>query len=223
MVIYDHHEAYVSWDDYLANQGRLAANLTQAGARPPREGHALCQGIIYCGSCGHRMSTHYRDNGFAYYECSSKTDQMNTPTCRSITAETVDNAVAERLLDALNPQEMALALAAADEVADRRHRRNRAAELAVERARYEAERAERAFHACEPDNRLVARNLESRWEARLVALAQAEKALTEAQTATPPLPSRAELEALTGDVISSVARAQHFAQGPQAAVAHPHR
>jgi excisionase family DNA binding protein len=148
------------------------------------------------------MSTHYRDSGFAYYECSSKTDQMNTSKCRSITADTVDNAVAERLLDSLNPQEVGLALAAADEVADRRDRRNRAAELAVERARYEAERAERAFHACEPDNRLVARNLESRWEARLVALAEAEKALTQAQTATPPLPSRAELEALTGDVVS---------------------
>jgi DNA invertase Pin-like site-specific DNA recombinase len=202
VVIYDHHEAYLSWDDYLANQARLAANLTQAGARPPREGHALCQGIIYCGSCGHRMSTHYRDSGFAYYECSSKANQLNTATCRSITADTVDNAVAERLLDALDPQEMALALAAADEVADRRNRRSRAAQLAVERARYEAERAERAFHACEPDNRLVARNLESRWEARLVALAEAEKALTQTQTATPSLPSRAELEALTADVVS---------------------
>jgi DNA invertase Pin-like site-specific DNA recombinase len=202
VVIHDHHEAYVSWADYLANQARLAANLTRAGARPPREGHALCQGIIYCGSCGHRMSTHYRDSGFAYYECSSRTDQIHTATCRSITADTVDDAVSQRLLDALNPQEMALALAAADEVADRRNRRSRAAELAVERARYEAERAERTFHVCEPDNRLVARNLESRWEARLVALAEAEKALTQARTAVPPLPSRAELEALTGDVIS---------------------
>jgi DNA invertase Pin-like site-specific DNA recombinase len=202
VVIHDHHDAYLSWDDYLANQARLSANLTQAGARPPREGHALCQGIIYCGSCGHRMSTHYRDNGFAYYQCSSKTDLMNTPTCRSITADTVDNTVAERLLDALNPQEVALALAAADEVADRRNRRSRAAELAMERARYEAERAERAFHACEPENRLVARNLESRWEARLAALGDAEKSLAQQQTATPPLPSRAELEALTGDVAS---------------------
>jgi DNA invertase Pin-like site-specific DNA recombinase len=202
VVIQDHHEAYLSWDDYLANQARLAANLTQAGARPPREGHALCQGIIYCGPCGHRMATHYRDDGFAYYECSSKADLMNTPACRSVTAETVDDAVAERLLAALNPQEVALALAAADEVADRRQRRSRAAELAVERARYEAGRAERAFHACEPENRLVARNLESRWEERLGVLAEAEKALTEARTTTPPLPSRAELEALTGDVVS---------------------
>jgi DNA invertase Pin-like site-specific DNA recombinase len=202
VLIHDHHEAYVSWEDYLANQTRLAANLTRAGARPPREGHALCQGIIYCGSCGHRMSTHYRDHGFAYYECSSKSNQNHTPTCRSITAETIDNAVAERLLDALNPAEMALALTAADEVADRRHRRGRAAELAVERARYEAQRAERAFHSCEPENRLVARNLESRWEARLAALAEAETALAQTQAATPPLPTRAELEALTSDVIT---------------------
>jgi DNA invertase Pin-like site-specific DNA recombinase len=223
VVIHDHHDAYVSWDDYLANQARLSANLTQAGARPPREGHALCQGIIYCGSCAHRMSTHYRDSGFAYYECSSRTDQMHTPTCRSITSDTVDSAVTERLLDALNPHEMALALAAAAEVADRRNRRNRAAELAVERARYEAERAERAFHACEPDNRLVARNLESRWEARLVALAQAEKALAQAQTAAPPLPSRAELEALTGDVVSLWHAAQHLPTRPQTANANPHR
>ena len=190
MVIHDHHEAYVSWDDYLANRSRLAANLTKAGARPPREGHALCQGVIYCGPCGHRMATHYRDDGFAYYECSSKANLMSTPACRSITAETVDNAVAERLLAALNPDEVALALAAADEVTDRRHRHSRATELAVERARYEAQRAERAFHACEPENRLVARNLESRWEACLVALAEAEKALAKAQSAMPPLPSR---------------------------------
>jgi hypothetical protein len=125
---------------------------------------------------------------------------MGTPTCRSISAATVDDAVVERLLDALNPEEVALALAAADEVADRRARHTRAAELAVERARYEAERAERAFHACEPENRLVARSLETRWEQRLAALAEADNALAGQQAATPPLPSRAELEALTTDV-----------------------
>jgi hypothetical protein len=147
------------------------------------------------------MTTRYHRNGHAAYECSaSRADQMATPTCRSITAATVDDAVAERLLDALNPDEVALALAAADEVADRRVRSSRAAELAVERARYEAERAERAFHACEPENRLVARSLEARWEERLVALAEADKALAETRAAVPPLPSRADLEALTADV-----------------------
>ena len=203
VVIYDHHESYISWDDFLANEARLAANLTHAGARPPREGQALCQGIIACGSCGRPMSTRYHANGHAAYECSaSKADHMATPTCRSIAAQTVDDAVAGRLMEALDPTEVALALAAADEVAERRARRSRSAELRLERARYDAERAERAFHACEPDNRLVARSLESRWEARLGALAEAEKALdaTQAQAAAAPLPSRAELEALTTDM-----------------------
>lgn len=201
VVIHDHHAGYISWDDFLATEARLAANLTNAGARPPREGHALCQGIIACGSCGRPMTTRYHRNGHAAYECSaSRADQMATPSCRSITAITVDGAVAERLLDALNPDEVALALAAADEVADRRARASRGAELAVERARYEADRAERAFHGCEPENRLVARSLEARWEARLAILAEVERALAEHQAAASPLPSRVELEALTADV-----------------------
>ncbi|MHB1920099.1 MAG: recombinase family protein [Acidimicrobiales bacterium] len=201
IVIYDHHEGYLSFDDYLANAARLAANTTNAGARPPREGAALCQGIITCGSCGRPMSTRYHANGHPAYECSaSRADQMATPTCRSIAASSVDDAVAEALLSALNPDEVALALAAADEVANRRARRSRAGELAVERARYEADRAERAFLACEPENRLVARNLEARWEGRLADLAEAEKALAAEMAATPALPGRSELEALTGDV-----------------------
>src|SRR5205809_7713888 len=59
VVIHDHHPGYLCWDDYLANAARLQANTTNAGARPPREGHALCQGIIVCGSCGRPMSTRY--------------------------------------------------------------------------------------------------------------------------------------------------------------------
>ena len=201
IVIFDHHPGYLTWDDYLANAARLAANTTNAGARPPREGAALCQGIITCGSCGRPMSTRYHANGHAAYECSaSRADQMATPTCRSIAASSVDDALAEALLGALNPDEVALALAAADEVTARRASRSRAGELAVERARYDAERAERAFLACEPENRLVARSLEARWEARLEDLAETEKALVAEMAAAAALPGRAELETLTGDV-----------------------
>ena len=82
-----------------------------------------------------------------------------------------------------------------------RHQRiSRAAELAVERARYEADRAERAFSAVEPENRLVARSLEARWEAKLTALAEAGQALEDARDALPPLPGRAELEKLAADL-----------------------
>ncbi len=200
VLIKDHHDGYITWVDYLANEAKLAANRTNAGARPPREGSALCQGIITCGSCGKPMRTNYRSGQKPSYECSVRADRLTTPTCRSVAASTVDSAVADRLLQALNPAEVTLALAAADEVTNRQQRISRAAELAVERARYEAERAERAFGQVEPENRLVARTLEARWETKLAALAQAQQALAAAQEALPPLPSRAELETLAADL-----------------------
>jgi DNA invertase Pin-like site-specific DNA recombinase len=183
VLIKDHHEGYITWADYLGNEAKLAANRTNAGARPPREGCALCQGIIFCGSCGKPMRTNYHTDARPSYECSSRADRLTTPTCRSVAAATVDDAVARVLLDALTPEQVALAVAAADEVTGRHQRISRAAELAVERARYDADRAERAFHAVEPENRLVARSLEARWEAKLTTLTEAEQAL-EAATAT---------------------------------------
>src|SRR6266536_2035792 len=135
VLIKDHHEGYITWADYLANEARLAANRTNAGARPPREGCALCQGIIACGSCGKPMRTSYHTEARPAYECSSRADRLTTPTCRSVAAAIVDDAVAGVLLDALTPEQVALALASADEVAGRHQRVSRAAELAVERAR----------------------------------------------------------------------------------------
>jgi AraC-like DNA-binding protein len=200
VLIKDHHEGYITWADYLANEARLAANRTNAGARPPREGSALCQGIISCGSCGKPMMTNYHTDQRPAYECSSRRDRLTTPSCRSVAAACVDAAVAGALLDALTPGQVALALSAAGEVAGRHQRASRAAELAVERARYDADRAERSFCAVEPENRLVARSLEARWEARLAALAEAEQALQAAQDTLPPLPSRDDLEKLAADL-----------------------
>ena len=200
VLIKDHHEGYITWADFLANEARLAANHTAAGARPAREGTALCQGIIVCGSCGKPMMTNYHTGQRPAYECSSRRDRLTTPTCRTVAAACVDEAVAGALLAALTPEQVALALSAAGEVAGRHQRVSRAAGLAVERARYEADRAERAFHQVEPENRLVTRSLEARWEAKLTALAEAEQALAAAQDTLPPLPGRAELEKLAGDL-----------------------
>lgn len=200
VLIFDHHPAYLDWQAYLANQERLAANRSSAGARPPREGGALCQGIVHCGACGHAMSTRYNGD-HAYYDCNrSRVDHIRTPGCRSIRARSVDEAVAHTLLGVLSAEEVALALAAADEVADRRARSLRAAERAVERARYQADRAERALLACEPENRLVARSLEARWEARLAELVDADAALSAVHADRPQLPPRAELEAAVADL-----------------------
>jgi hypothetical protein len=135
------------------------------------------------------------------YECGhSRADCVVTPHCRSVGAVQVDTAVATRLLAVVAPDEIAVALAAADEVADRRRQSTRALELTVERARYQAARAERAFHQCEPENRLVARSLERRWELKLAALAQAEAALATGRMQVAPLPPREELAALARDL-----------------------
>jgi hypothetical protein len=146
------------------------------------------------------MRTTYHSDQRPSYECSSYANARTTPTCRGVVAATVDDAVAAKLLDVLTPDQITLALSAADDLAQRHRRTSRAAELAVHRAQYEADRAERAFHACEPENRLVARTLETRWEAKLTALAEARQALQTAQDTLPPLPSRADLETLATDL-----------------------
>ena len=202
VLIHDHHEGYVSWEQFLAVEAKLAANRTNAGARPPREGTALCQGITFCGACGRSMQVRYQDR-YPRYECShSRADHVASPQCGSVRADTIDEAVTSALLAAVQPEQLALALAAADEVTARHARTTRAAELAVERARYQADRAERAFHACEPENRLVARSLEARWEARLADLAEAQAALATHTGTRPQLPDPEQLAATVADLPS---------------------
>jgi DNA invertase Pin-like site-specific DNA recombinase len=200
VLIPGHHAGYITWEAYLANEAKLAANRTNAGARPPREGTALCQGIVFCGACGRSMQVRYQDR-LPRYECGhSRADHVATPLCGSVRADTIDAVAADALLATVAPDQVALALAAAGEVTDRHHRSVRAAELAVERARYAADRAERAFVACEPENRLVARTLEARWEARLTDLAEAEAALAVQAHAQPELPGPDQLAATIADL-----------------------
>jgi DNA invertase Pin-like site-specific DNA recombinase len=189
VLIPGHHPGYLTWEDYLAHEAKLAANRTNAGERPPREGTALCQGIVFCGACGRSMQVRYQDR-LPHYECGhSRADHVATPLCGSVRADTIDAVAAQALLDAVAPDQVALALTAAEEVTIRRQRSVRAAELAAERARYDADRAERAFLACEPENRLVARTLEARWETRLTELANTEAALAAQRSAQPELPA----------------------------------
>jgi DNA invertase Pin-like site-specific DNA recombinase/predicted site-specific integrase-resolvase len=201
ILLHDHHEGYWSWADFVATEAKLKANCTHDGARPPREGLALCQGIMFCGSCGRPMTTRYHHDQQAAYGCSlSRADHEATATCRSIRADVVDDAVVAAVLRTLSPEQIGLALAASDEVVGRHTRTHRAAELAVERAQYDADRAERAHAAVEPENRMVARSLETRWEARLAALDQAQAALAAAREAKPALPDRTALQTLAADL-----------------------
>ena len=120
VLIPGHHEGYITWETYLANEAKLAANRTNAGARPPREGTALCQGIVFCGACGRSMQVRYQDR-YPRYECShSRADHVAAPLCGSVRADTIDEAVTAALLAAVGPAQVALALAAAEEVTTRR-------------------------------------------------------------------------------------------------------
>jgi hypothetical protein len=180
------------------------------------------QEIVLCGGCGHPISTMY-PGGKAIYDCSrSRCDHVMSAQCRSILAEVVDRAVGARFLEVLAPAEIALALAAADEVTARKANRNRSLELRVERTRYEAARAERAFHHCDPNNRLVARSLERRWEEKLRELAEAQRELA-CQMNEPALPSRDQLESLAADFPRLVGGTYDFGQRAQTTAAHSGR
>ena len=183
VLIESHHAGYIKWGEYLENQRQLAANRTNgpehAVPGPAREGRALLQGLVICGGCGHRLSARYAGNGGIYpqYECKSARRQglAAEPGCRSIRTDLVDDVVVERVLATLTPGHLELAAKAMEELEERHQAERRRWEQRIERARYEVERAERQYEVCEPENRLVARTLETRWNGRLAELAQVEQ------------------------------------------------
>ena len=201
VLIADHHEGYIDWTEYLANEARLAGNRTNTGARPPREGIALCQGIIACGSCGKPMRTNYHSDQRPAYECSGRADRLTTSTCRSVAASTIDDAVAARLLAALHPTRGRAR-------AGRRRRGRRPAPPA--RPRRRTGRRTRPLRRRPRRTRLPRRRTGKpfgRTDSRDTVgdqarrhSADAEHALEPPKTPLPPLPSRAELERLTADL-----------------------
>src|SRR5438128_12081063 len=138
----------------------------------PRKGSALLQGIAICGLCGRRMSLRYTGpNGdYPVYCCRSDRDQQGSAICQEVRAFPVDTLVERALLDALAPDQIAIALAAVGQLEEESRQLERQWTLRRERARYEAERARRQYDAVEPENRLVARSLERAWEDKLRAV-----------------------------------------------------
>jgi DNA invertase Pin-like site-specific DNA recombinase len=166
------HRGYISWEEFMANQRRLADNISRydadhAGA--PRKGAALLQGIAVCGRCGRRMGLRYTGpNGdYPVYCCRADRDQTGAPLCQEVRALAVDACVETILLEALRPDQIAIALAALGQLDREARQLERQWALRRERARYDAERARRQYDAVEPENRLVARSLERAWEEKL--------------------------------------------------------
>src|SRR3954451_9827083 len=169
VLLPDRWPAYISWSTYEENQRRLDANRSKHKG-VPRGGPSLLVGILHCGRCGHRMVTCYRNNGRDLrYECTR--DQVNRggPRCQSLSGGALDELVAGLVLEVLRPSAVEVSLQLAEDVELERAQRHRQWALRLEQARYEVERAQRQYDAVEPENRLVARTLEQRWEAALAA------------------------------------------------------
>lgn len=161
--------AYITPERFWANQERLAANCARAeAAGAVRQGPSLLGGILRCGRCGRRMVVSYSGPaGHLRYHCTRAMVDYGEPVCQGLAGGVLDDLVADQVLAALEPAALELSLAAADDLEQERARLHRNWQQQVERARYEAERARRQYDAVEPENRLVARELERRWEEAL--------------------------------------------------------
>ena len=172
VLLRDHHAGYVDWPTYEANRARLAANLADYTRGHPgavRRGVALLQGLARCGACGQRMRLSYTgpQNDHAVYECRHREKTFGEPRCQEVRAHAVDAAVAHALLAAVRPAPLDAALHALGDAEREAAARADAWRLRLERARYAAARAWRQYDAVEPENRLVARTLERRWNESL--------------------------------------------------------
>jgi DNA invertase Pin-like site-specific DNA recombinase len=171
----EHHEGYISWEEYLENQKRLDKNRTNGGemmlSGPAREGLALLQGMLVCGHCGRALTVRYMGNGGIYpcYLCNRlRRDGLAHKDCINFHCEVLDHTVAEEVLKALEPAQLELALAAMEELEARDRSIGRQWQMRLERAEYEAALAERRYLEVDPSQRLVAATLERRWNAALV-------------------------------------------------------
>jgi len=192
VLIKEHHEGYIDWPTYEANQARIAINTRPRPHHDPshsggvvREGGALLQGLASCGHCGRRLRTHYSGrNSAPGYHCSGEHLVNGRGSyCLNIGGVQIDEAVARAFIAALEPAKLAATIAAAERLEADREATLKQWRLGVERANYQASRAERRYRAVDPDNRLVARGLEREWEESLSALeaAKAELARREAE------------------------------------------
>ena len=179
----DAHPGYVSWEQFLANQKRLWENFqASAGAGrkagPPREGPALLQGLVLCGKCGHTMTISYHHRGGKLspnYECCAEAANRGEPPCQRIPGGGVDEAIGRLLVESVTPLALEVALNVQSEIQNRLAEAERLRQQQVQRAQYEAERAQVRYMRVDPNNRLVADTLETQWNEKLRLLAQAKE------------------------------------------------
>jgi excisionase family DNA binding protein len=171
VMIKDHHEGYISWDEFERNQKQLAINNygRAGGVKTGRGGRALLSGIMTCGRCGRRLGVAYTGNPQSrpVYRCDKPNLMMGLPRCMTFGGPRIDSAVAKELLRAVEPIAIEAAFKAERMHQEQQAEQQRILDLELRQARYEASLAERRYAACDPDNRLIAAQLEKNWESTL--------------------------------------------------------
>jgi DNA invertase Pin-like site-specific DNA recombinase len=208
VLLLEHHPAYVSWEEFMQTQERLRQNWQRDGGRGvAREGTALLQGIVWCGHCGRKMGVQHhatKENRSPAYLCQLGHQQEGEDTiCQSMTAHPVDAAVTQAFLEAVSPLGVEVAVQVLNQAEQQLAAQRRQADLQLEQARYAARLAQRKYDAVDPDNRLVAGELERRWNAQLTRVAELEQAYAKAEqearwTLTPE--ERADAQTLAQDL-----------------------
>ena len=186
--------AYITAARFWANQQRLEANRARAASLGAvRSGPSLLGGLLVCGRCGRRLLVQYVNAGRGLrYTCRRGAIDYGEPACQSLSGRRLDACVTEQVLTALQPAALELHLAAAADVEQERQRLHQHWQQQRERARYATDRAARQYQAVEPENRLVARTLERRWEEALQEHQRLEEEYARFRQAQPPLLSAAE-------------------------------
>jgi hypothetical protein len=195
VLLQDHLPAYISWDQYLANRERLRQNVSRWDTQgAPRQGAALLGGLVYCERCGRRMQIHYPQPHRGLYSCFSA--DRSEERCPSMSVPALDTLVSQQVLCALEPAALVLSLQAHEDLERERQRLYQNWQQELERGRYQADWGRRQYEAVEPENRLVARELESRWEEALLHLPRLEEEYARFQRELPAALTRADREAI---------------------------
>ena len=180
VLIPEHHEGYIGWQRYQANQKRIAENVHMKGSMrrgAPRKGRSLLAGLLRCRRCGRRLHVTYSGTKgrVVRYSCRGAAVNHGTGSCISFGGLAADRAVEEAVLAVIQPGAMEAAIRAAEHAMADRKRDREVVALKLEQARFEAERARRQYDDAEPENRLVAGELEQRWNRALEVVAEVER------------------------------------------------
>lgn len=203
VMLKDHHEGYIEWSEFERNQTTLAGNHYRkpGSGKSARGGRALLAGIITCARCGRRLPVSYAGRGIGYpvYRCDRSNQMLGLPRCLGFGGSRIDAAIGTEILRAISPLAVDAAYEAERLAMTAGHERARVADLELQQARYEASLAERRYAACDPDNRLIAAQLERAWEAALRRVEACQARINEHRSEQPPIDPKA-LHGLADDL-----------------------